>query len=128
MHKFYTPWCSLLQHLLEREKLSQYRFAELIGSQQQSIGAYLVGRTKPPLEDLKIWGDVLHLSQEERESFMWLALETYTPTVVWEKVQKLAEILADTEGHLSELEGEIARLRTQVDSFQSNSLGAAEQL
>lgn len=142
MHKFYSPWCSLLQHYMDRAKLGQSGFAEVVGSTQGTIHTYLVGRVKPPLEELETWSKALDLTTDEKEAFKWAAMEIYTPTVVWEKMQKLMGDSAATGDHLvglddeatdfvaqlTALKREVAELRTKLNGMQPIVPGASDHL
>jgi transcriptional regulator with XRE-family HTH domain len=109
-HKFHSEWCAYLQWLITRKGLNQSTFAEQAGLQQQMVHVYLQGRSKPPLNQLHKWVEVLGLEGEERETFLWLANETYTPPVVWDRVKALEKSLATSEA-------ELVKLRAQLSEF-----------
>ncbi len=103
-HKFYGPWCSFFQYCLDRSGTSQYLFSDLVEETQPSINQYLTGRSKPPIEKIVKYADVLKLNKDDRERFIWLAHQSYTPTVVWDRVIKLENLVTSMESKISRLE------------------------
>lgn len=92
-HAFHSPWCDLMRHWLTRRNLSQERFAYLVGKKQGAIAPILLGKQRPPLELLPSWADALKLYGHDREQFLWLAMQPWTPDPVWERVTELEELL-----------------------------------
>jgi transcriptional regulator with XRE-family HTH domain len=141
MHKFYTPWNSFLQYLLDRERLSQSDFAASLGMSVSTFHGYLLGRNKPPLDELPRWAELLKLVEHDREQFLWLAHETHTPSVVWTKVNLLAKLLehgerdaaalrqeaSNLKADLVQLQTEIARLRSDLGQLSGEASTALQQ-
>lgn len=88
-HKHHTAWCAYMAFLLKERRLNQSTFADLLRVKPQVIQTYISGRSKPPLDELLNWCEVLKLPRQESERMRWLALESYTPTAVWEKINGL---------------------------------------
>ncbi len=89
-HAFFSHWCVLLEFHLRRKRLSASALAQRLGRSQQAISGYLVGRAKPPLDDMGTWADALGLADPERQQFLDAAYEAYTPTRVWARVVELS--------------------------------------
>lgn len=117
-HKFYTQWCSLFQHYIDRHKMTHSEFAERAGTSQPVIHTYITGRSKPQLNDLDRWCDVLELKGREREQFVWLAHEAHTPAVVWEQVSKLQRLLLAAEAAQADVAAEFAALKAEVTDLR----------
>lgn len=65
----------------------------LVGKSQGSIAPVLVGKQRPPLDELPRWADALKLHGHDREQFLWLAMQPWTPDPVWERVAELEDLL-----------------------------------
>lgn len=113
-HKYSTAWCAQVKFLLRRTGLSQREFADRVHLSEGAVSHYIVGRYRPPVELLDQWADALALRGQEREQFKWLALETYTPSVVWDRVCGLeAQLVHASEKVLGQAK-EIDHLAVQV--------------
>ncbi len=115
-HKFYGPWCSFFQFAMDRAKLNHSKFADLCGEMQQSIHQYVTGRTKPPLEKLGKFAEVLKLNRADTERFIWLGHQSYTPSVVWERLAKLEDLLTTMETEVTGLRSQLADLANKPRS------------
>ncbi len=109
-HKFYGPWCSFFQFAMDRAKLNGSTFADASGESPQSIHQYVTGRNKPPIERLAKYAEILKLNRDDAERFIWLAHQSYTPTVVWDRLSKLEDLLTTMEAELIGLRGKLANL------------------
>lgn len=110
-HKHHSAWCAYMSFLLKERKLNQSSFADLLRIKPQVVQTYISGRSKPPLEELSHWCETLKLSKAESEKMRWLALESYTPSVVWEKIAALDLDVANLRQEKVELSAEIGKLR-----------------
>lgn len=88
-HAFHSHWCVLLEFHLKRLRLSASAFATRVGRSQQIVNAYLVGRAKPPLDQMEIWAAMLSLRGAEREQFVLAAYEAWTPERIWRRLLEL---------------------------------------
>jgi chromosome segregation ATPase len=107
--------------LLKERKLNQSSFADLLRTKPQVIQTYISGRSKPPLEELLHWCETLKLSKLESEKMRWLALESYTPTVVWEKIAGLDLDVASLRQEKVELGAQLTESRAEAANLRSKS-------
>lgn len=119
-HKHYTAWCAYMAFLLKERKLNQSSFADLMRVKPQVIQTYLSGRSKPPLDEMIHWCEVLKLPKHESERMRWLALESYTPSAVWEKIASL-------EAALTEMDQERVRIRAQLAQSEQERIRITSQ-
>jgi len=73
------PFAVIFQRALERSKLSQRQFALAVPCNQTLVSKVLRQERTPPLDRLDRWMQVLHLPQDERESFRLAALLAHAP-------------------------------------------------
>jgi hypothetical protein len=88
-HAFYSGWCRLFDFHLKRLRWSAAAFAVKANRSQQAIHAYLVGRARPPLDQVPLWAAMLGLHGEERARFILAAQEAHVPEPVWKRLQDL---------------------------------------
>lgn len=93
-HAFYSRWCQLFDFHLKRLGWSAVKFAEKANRSQQAIHSYLVGRARPPLDQVPVWAAMLGLRGEEKERFVSAAMEAHVPPPVWERIRELERALA----------------------------------
>lgn len=93
-HAFYSSWCRLFDFHLRRLGLSAVKFAERANRSQQAIHSYLVGRARPPLDQVPVWAAMLGLRGEEKERFVSAAMEAHVPPPVWLRIRELEKALA----------------------------------
>lgn len=114
-HKFIGPWCHLLRFHLDRHKkagtLTRMNFTHRIGMTEQMVNAYLVGRSRPPLDRVELMADVLSLTGTERETFLFQANQHYTPISVWEQLGQLTALHKVTQDNLTQRQSDITDLR-----------------
>lgn len=107
-HAFYSQWCQLFDFHLRRMRLSATAFADRANRSQQAIHSYLVGRARPPLDQVPIWAAMLGLRGEERERFISAAMEAHVPEPVWRRMLDLERrAKAATPPSPSELETQL---------------------
>lgn len=94
-HGFFSHWCNLFEFHLKRRQLNATRFALLVGSSQQAVHGYLVGKSKPPLCLVDTWAAKLGLKGPERQQFVTAAYEAHTPGPIW---NRLLELEAEARG------------------------------
>lgn len=93
-HAFYSQWCALFDFHLKRLRWSASFFAQRTGRSQQAVHAYLVGRARPPLDQVPVWAAMLGLRGEERERFITAAQEAHVPPGVWKRLHELEKRVA----------------------------------
>jgi hypothetical protein len=88
-HAFFSEWCRLFEFHLKRLRWSASAFAVKANRSQQAIHSYLVGRAKPPLDQVPLWAAMLGLRGLERDRFISAAQEAHTPPAVWRRLLEL---------------------------------------
>jgi hypothetical protein len=88
-HAFFSEWCRLFEFHLRRLRWSASAFAVKANRSQQAIHSYLVGRAKPPLDQVPVWAAMLGLRGAERDRFISAAQEAHTPPAVWHRLLEL---------------------------------------
>lgn len=88
-HAYHSHWCTLLEFHLKRKRMTVSEFARLAKRSQQSVHAYYVGKTRPPVDLMPLFCDVLGLRGSERDQFIIAAWESWTPEVVWKRLMTL---------------------------------------
>lgn len=109
----------MLDFHLRRKRLSASALAVKLGRSQQAVSGYLVGRIKPPLEDMAKWSDALGLEGQERQQFLDAALEAYTPSKVWARVVELSAAQASRPLPESKVVADLDRCREVVAELVS---------
>ncbi len=113
-HAFFSHWCVLLDFHLRRKRISASALASKLGRSQQAISGYLVGRAKPPLDDMGKWADALGLGDAERQQFLDAAYEAYTPARVWARVVELSAAQASRPLPEAKVAADLDRCRDVV--------------
>jgi multidrug resistance efflux pump len=99
-------------------------FAYQAGVSQQMLHAYITGRSKPPLDSLEHFCGILKLNDADRQQFVWLAQQPYTPSLVWERLTQCEERLREASAQLANAEQEVVRVRTQLAEVVAELTGA----
>ena len=109
-----TAWCHQTIAYYRRRGWDQIEAADRLGVSQQMLSAYVTGRTRPPVERLGEWADTLRLSQEERRTWLWQALESHTPAVIWERLRDAETALLDLAAQRDDLASQISQIRAEL--------------
>lgn len=116
-NRFEGQWCALMWFHIKRLRLNASTFAARLGLSQQAMHAYLAGKVRPPVDDLKRWAEVLGLSALERDQMVEAAYESHTPAAIWERLldlrrqldsERAAKIPPDTAAELKRLRDALA--------------------
>lgn len=95
--RYATDWCDLLRDYMISLKLTARELARMLRTKHQLISYYLSGRSKVPLALLPRLTEALNLNAKQAAEFQWLALEAYTPAVVWARIVDLEKRIAALE-------------------------------
>lgn len=92
--KWYSPWCTYFQSLLDERHLNPSDFAAISGNRQNNIWRYLNGDVRPPRKDLSLWCHRLHLDESERAKFIRLGELAWAPAEVRAEISHLRDTIA----------------------------------
>lgn len=112
-HKYKCAWGAFVRFLLEKNGLSEADLASRLRIAPGQVNQYINGRSKPPIGELSAWAEALRCTGDEAERLSWLALEPWTPAMVWAKIRRLEDSLRDHEATAMALARELADLRSQ---------------
>ena len=122
-HKYKTAWCDFTNYLLRNRGINQTDFADKLDIPRNSLHQWLSGRSKPPITDLDRWVAVMRLSDTDADRFRWLALESYTPSEVWAKLQRLEATVDDLGDKLRKIALERDEIREHLVRLRDKMAG-----
>ncbi len=104
----------LLAEGLARQGFSQRAFADAVQAANPHVNLILQGKRTPPLDRIKVWGDVLKFGREEREAFKLAALLAHAPIEIEELFLGLQAKTAQDAKKLVEITAHLRTLRIKL--------------
>ena len=93
-----SAWALMLRAHLARRLMTQEQLAERLEVAQTTVSGWLRGVRRPPLDIVPGIAQALRLTPAESDAFSFLACESYTPRMIWERLVDLEAELASLRG------------------------------
>jgi transcriptional regulator with XRE-family HTH domain len=103
----------LFQAHLRAQGFTQAEFADRVGRSQVAISQVVVGKSRPPLEDISHWAATLRLVDQEREKFIRLANLCHVPDYVANIIEQTERMIQQQGDQILNLQAVVIRLERE---------------
>ena len=103
----------IFQAHLQSRGFTQAEFARRVGRSQVAVSQVVVGKTKPPIDEINHWAAVLRLVDQERDRFIRLAHLCHIPDYVASLVEFTERTIEKQQDQILNLQATIIRLERE---------------
>jgi hypothetical protein len=101
---------TLLIHHITLNRLTHAEIGKAVGRTQSGVTQVVLGKVKPPLDDLDLWANALRLAGSEREKFIKLAHLSHVSDYTANMIHELERTLEQQGDQIRRLQAAVTRL------------------